>query len=318
MIRYPNKIEYIQLNIVHMESVERLDIDYLDGLQVEKFRNLKYLFCSKFKENDLFLPKLEQLQEIHLGQIGLRMVCNQKESFKLHSLKVFYCGLPLNDLTDLRGFLNNYTHYSDDYSSRYSLTEWQFNYYVENHLRLDDEIPVFKIFYYSVIEAAISRMPMDFWKRFTNLREICINMPIPVKAIRPFLKFLKDFENIEKLGFYQCQSQKLLDQLPDHCDLQRLKISGNETLNLKFLFRLKHLTEICLDHWIRDPDFLRRVFAELEFLSEFVFFDRHFKLFRVKKLKSKQFEVSGKVYDDLNLAIAAMNFPEPSNPRKAN
>ena len=300
---------YIQLDIVHVESVERIDIDRLDGLQVEKFKNLKYLSLDLiFVENDLFLSKLERLEEIHLTQKGLRIVWNQKESFKLHNLKVFYCGLPLNDLTDLRGFLDNYMNYSDHYySSRYSLTERQFSYYVENHSRLDDEIPVYECFDYSAIDMAIPKMPMDFWKRFTNLREIRVNKPIPVKAIRPFLKFLKGFENIETLEFGEGQLQKLFDQLPDHCDLRRLKISGNETLSLKFLLRLKHITEIWLSHWIRKPDFLRCVFSELEFISEFAFVDRFGTRTRVTKLQSQQFRVSGKVYNDLNFAIAGLN-----------
>lgn len=311
----------IRLEIVHTESVERILIDHTEYLDMEKFQNLKYLYCFELESNASFLPKLEQLKEIHLSFQGLRETLRQKETYWLRNLKVYFCGLPLNNLTDLDGFLDDY----DDFDYYYiSLTKERFSRYVENHSRLADEIHAFRFLEYSEIDAAISSgVPIDFWKRFVNLSMILVEKPIHSKAIPRFLQFLKDVENIASLSFKNSQPQDLFDRLPDHCALQELTISGNEHLDLEFLFRLKDLTKISISHRIKS-DFLRRLLREFEFLSEFSFINRFGSYVQVKPQPSQGFEVSGAVFSDLNKAIEAMNFGEPSaaktksNPRKAN
>ena len=323
-LRYNSHLAYlheIRYEVVHTDSIERIYIDRIWYVDLEKFKNLKYLFCFQFGKDASFLPKLEQLKEFHLGVDGLAEVLRQKQIHMLRDLKVYHCGLPVNDLTDLDSFLLDQ---NDQHPFYRDLSKREFNLYVENSPRLADKIEAYSRFTYSTIDTSISRMPIDFWKKFVNLREIRVDKPIYSKNIRPFLQFLENLENITVLNFRGEQSQDLFNRLPDHSvALQRLEISGNEHLDLNFLFRLKDLTEIRITHRI-NSDFLRQVLKEFEFLQEFSFLNRFGSSVRVIPLSSQRVEISGVVFSDLNKAIKAMNFGEQSpvktksNPRKAN
>lgn len=310
----------LRLEIINGESVESIIATSTTYLDVEKFKNLKYLYCFRLEPiNDKFLSNLDELEELHFNS-GLSIkLLNQKRRYQ-PSLKLYYRGLLLdlrNHLDELNAVQAENLGQNDKYNYYRFPPKEQIDCYIENQPRLADQILInySRCMDYSVIEQTISKTPTDFWQRFVGLRDIRVYGLIHPKGIQQFLRFLKSLENISKLDFKSCRTQLLFDQLPEHCaGLQKLAIRS-EVSNLRFLFKLKHLIDISLRNQI-DEAFLRKVFNKFEFVLSFEFFNRFDSQAKlVKQPNSDQFEVSifcqKPVLSSLNKAISSLNFGAP-------
>lgn len=302
----PFRSAFRRLEIVHVESVERVVTYSMRHLDVKKFKNLKYIAWSDFRSASC-LSNLKQLQEIHLTGGSVHEVFKLKRQYKKNKcdLKIYFCGLQLDYSNDLRRLPVN------DNGDYFPPKEY-IDYYVENSARLADE---FRVGYqsrldFSKFENTVSRTPVDFWKRFANLNEIIVSKPICPRSIREFLQFLENLENVAALRFESRQPQDLYDRLPGHCSIQNLWISVAKNLNLEFLFGLKHLTYISLGHRV-STDFILRVFKEFEFILTLNFLNRVGSTVDVQLDESKRFAVSvggsKAVFESLNKAFIPMN-----------
>ena len=243
----------LRLDLVHGESVEKLTIDDLNRVEVKKLKNLKQLYTGASSEIDsTLLSSLEQLKEAHLNnQNEVSNLFDQKRRYNCAGLKIYLHGLLLNG--------------PDDPAT--SSFEALLRCSAENPSRTADEIPPFGHLAYSTIESVVANLEISVFKRFTDLCSIVVNQR--VQDVQRFLDVLKNLESIVQLRFESDQPQDLFDRLPEHCEVQVLNI-GDALADLQFLLRLKHLIHLRLNQSI-DAEFIRNVYEELPFLSEFGF-----------------------------------------------
>ena len=249
----------LRLELVHGESVEWLMIDEWTVLEMEKMKNLKYLYLGVYLDefNPAFLSSFEQLKEICLSYFedGLFTVLfEQKQQHGRTDLKIYLQGLLLNGPDPALHSLQ-------------SSDEEFFSCLAENPSRLADQIPFWYSLGYSRIERVAPKIEMSSLKRFTDLSRIDVFEP--VEDTERFLGLLKNLDGIEQLVFESDQPQDLFDRLPEHCAVQSLTISKAPS-DYRFLFRLKHLMELILKFPI-DVHAIRKVLEENEFLSYFYF-----------------------------------------------
>ena len=252
----------LRLNLVHVESVERLIIEDMQLMEVKNLKNLKELYTRLHSRIDsTLLSSLEHLKEIHLNGYHLNaeelsQLFEQKRRYNRVDLKIFRWGLLLNGPDD------------PEISSALSdLTEETFRCLSENPSRLADQIPLVKGIYYWAIESIVLGPEISVLNQFTDLDTLIVTRPI--SDIPGFLQFLKNFEHISLLNFSGAQPQELFDGLPEHSAVQYLAISDAIT-DFEFLFKLKQLISLELGFSI-DEKFIREVFEEFEFLSMFMF-----------------------------------------------
>ena len=261
----------LKLKIVPGESVERCLVDRWEYTDMKKLKNLQFLYFSHLPRDDpTFLSSLEHLKEIHLlHNESVGDLFEQKRRLGRANLKIYLCGLPINGPHDPA--LHVYNNYLDE--------EWLV-FLAENRSILADEIPFHILLDYEKIERVAPGLEVDLLKRFIDLNEV--EVYVPVRDTQRFLDLLKNCENISKLSFSCDQPQDLFDRLPEHCAVQKLTLCRapsdffNRPSNLAFLFRLKHLIHLILH--VRgsiDTETVRRALDELPVLSRFSFRDYH-------------------------------------------
>ena len=246
-----------RMDLIHVESVERVTIYQFGQMAVKQLKNLKQLYVTSSSSSidPTLLSGLEQLREIHLTcRSHVPVIFEQKRRYGLADLKVYVFGLLLNGPDDREinaGF--------------YNLDKPLFVHWAENQSRLADEIPFYKQLHYSAIERVAPEVMINVMKRLTDFDTVLVDEPI--RDTERFLDFLKSF-HITKLRFWCVQPQDLFDRLPEHCAVQRLTICSLPS-DHQFLFRLKYLSYLNTDSL--DIESVRRIFDELEFFSAFLF-----------------------------------------------
>lgn len=253
-----------QLHFVHAEPVEKLIIDSWAYTDVKKLKNLEYLYCSDDSRavTPTLLANLQQLKELHLGgREHLAQFFEEKQEYGRPDVKIYLLGLLLSGPKDPNRF-----HYYNT-----------FDYLVENHCRLADEIAFWTstksdadLLEYENIQRVPVKSAYDLLKRFINLNQLSIDEP--VQDIPRFLDLLKHLDARVELRFLKHQPQELFDRLPGYCTAHRLTIYSPPS-DLKFLFRLKHLAYLEI-HWTSDTEMVEKIppgFEELELVSWFVF-----------------------------------------------
>ena len=203
----------LRLNLVHVESVERLIIADMQQTEVAKLKNLKYLYCaSGFAPTAL--SDLLLLKEIHLGDLesfGARELFDQKQRDGRADLKIHVRGVLLNDRDELAMVPgSDSTHLNNE----------TFAYLAENPSRLADEIPFYRTLHYTVIERVAPGSEFNVLSRLTHLHLVLVLNP--VQNVQRFLDMLKNLENVIDLCFACNQPQELFDRLPEHCAVFRL------------------------------------------------------------------------------------------------
>lgn len=249
----------LEVNLVHVESVERLLIDRLEYTPVRNLRNLMYLHCSVYQLIDpTLLSSLKQLKEIHLGHWEkISELFVQKQRAGLVELKVYLCGLLLSGPDD--PLISSLLLFSDK----------TLRCLAKNASRMADEIPLQSYLLYRDIEQAALGAEINILNGLTDLKAINLNRP--VQDVQLFLVFLKTFENIVELNFSCDQPQDLFDRLPEHSAIQKLTINGQTSdLDFRFLLRLNSLLYLGLFCSI-DRETIRNVLEELHFLSNVLF-----------------------------------------------
>ena len=286
----------LRLEIIHKKSVERLLVDWLASIDVEKLKNLRYLYVAQLPlAISRLLLSLQQLKEIHTNHPGsVSELFKQKKRSGHADLKIYLWGLLLNGPDDaaIKGLNGS--------SSSYLSAEWLVC-LAENTSRLANQIPFYRELNYSAIVVIAPGLDVDLLKRFTDFNKVTVDCQ--VRDIQRFLDLLKNCENISKLSFTCDQPQDLFDRLPEHCAIQKLTIMS-EPSDLAFLFRLKHLIHLDL-YWSIGIETIRRAFDELPALSTFEFEYNHKKT-SIKISQPKQFQVSGykqKTASNLKAAI---------------
>ena len=290
----------LTLEFIHGESVERFSSNDIHPMIVTKLKNLKYLYHGRLHWIDSeFLFNLKQLKEIHLNDDGhISELFEQKRRLGRADLKIYLCGLLLNGPDDpARNSLIG-SPFSELHSK-------DFCFLAKNRSRLADEILLYRKLDYSEIMHVDQHLETDLLKLLSDLCKFIISSR--VWDAKHFLNLLKNCEKIVELTFDCDQPQGLFDRLPEHCAVQKLTIN-KEPSDLRFLFRLKHLTHLNLDLKI-DSKPIRRAFRELPFLTWFKFkTSDHFYSSKIKiEIVHGQFRASirkrASIFSDLNSAI---------------
>ena len=122
---------FTQMDLVHVDSVERVTMDRFFQIPLKQLKNLKQLYLRYSTHIDpTLLSGLEQLKEIHFGQRdGVLAIFEQKRRYGRADLKVYLYGVLLSGPEDPK--------LSEDFKD---VKEFFF-YLVENQSRLADEIP---------------------------------------------------------------------------------------------------------------------------------------------------------------------------------
>ena len=287
---------YLRPTFVHPESVEKLLLDRLEMIEVNKLKNLKYLYSTGYTTNQrhpLMLSNLKHLKEAHLSDSSVtRTLFNQKKQYDRTDLKIFQRGLLLNSLDDP----------ANQPVSDFSNIRGYLACLSENISRVADEIPFYRSTTYTEIELVASGEEIKLLKRFTDLETVTVHQP--VQDTERFLDLLANLNKVVKLVFYNDQPQELFDRLPEHCAVQQLDV-GNP-MDLQFVRRLNDLTRLRVDRAL-DAESVRRVLeSDLQFLNEFCFkFGK--KKFIIYVHHSKHFEVlvakKKKQFSDVNAAL---------------
>ena len=317
---------FLRMDFAHSGSVETLVTNCLKSGGVERFKNIKYLYCQDPTVIDsALLYQLRHLNELHLGYLDNAIPF--VPPVQLANLKVFQLGLPSNvDNSEL---------------STFDSIEDAFGLLAANLPRLADEIRFYRGLNYSKIERAAPGSQVEILNRFTDLNHLSVGQP--VQDVDRLLYLLKN-SNISDLLIGCDQPQDLYDRLPEHSALQKLSIEhpDHELIpqlepqlvlpiqhpvnHFEFLFRSKHLNELYMDCAV-DSETIRRICTELPFLTrfEFMFINRNFpcatsikierpqpasKLFRVNRNPDRETIVTTEImnvdftdFTDLNLVI---------------
>ena len=300
----------LELDLVHGESVESLITANMDYIKLKQFKNLKFLNASYLLNLDsTFLFGLEQLKEIHLGDIREALkIFKQKRRYNREHLQIYLGGFLLSGPDDpaiRSGFLAHLY---------FGAIQGVFVDLAKNPSRLADEIPFCNHLYYSTIERAATGSEiniLNILKRFTDLDRISVvNREVldSADAFQRFLDIQKNLKTIE-LSFSNPQ-QNLFDRLPEYCAVQKLSIYC-AVADLRFLFKLEHLVDLSLYGCPIDGELIRKLFEELQYLSRFG--SKHSEVWlSVSSCQSigrlaKQFQVyfysKTTTVDDLNSAI---------------
>lgn len=272
----------MKLDFIHAESVERLVLDNMSYVKVEKLTNLKYLICNFQWLDPTFLSSLQQLKEIHVQDVlEVPQIFAKQQQFGPADLKVYVWGLLLDGPNDpvLRARIDRPWEAFVDFSDA-------FHFLAKNPSRLAADIPFIKTLSYEMIKLRVSGSEIPVLNRLPDLSYIAVHRPESLidqpLDIQRFLDILKNYGNIAKLWFSYDQPQELFDRLPEHCSVQHLRIDSSFS-DLSFLCRLTHLVHLNLacateddqlyeteDRSI-DAEPARRVLEELPFLLEFKF-----------------------------------------------
>lgn len=290
----------LRLDLVHGESVERLIIEKLSNIEVNKLKRLEYLCCGNYPESldQTLLSSLENLKEIHLnytldGRNHVTEIFEQKQRYRREDLKIYRLGCLLNGRENPMG---SRLH---DFNEAIAHLGGQ-------STNLVDEIPLCPDFAYSAIERLAPGLELSLLSRFTDTRLLMVNEQ--VQDVQRFLNFLKNFGTITSLCFECGQPQELFDRLPEYCAVQFL-ITCKAVSDFRFLLRLKNLVHLEFFFPI-DIKIIRKicesVSKELPFLDclgfQYLWRSVFIKIGRSKKyevwISSKKTEVP-----DLNAAI---------------
>ena len=248
----------LSLDLLFVESVELLIVDRAEQMKIKQLKNLKYLYSSYFSSTDsTLLLSLKQLKEVHLdNRNAVSALFEQKKLKNLVDLKIFLRGCLLNSPDDPA--INTLT---DDFSDGY------FAYLAENQSRLADEIPFKKLLTYTAIERVEPGLEMHILNKLTDLHRIDVAQP--VQDVQRFLGLLKNCNHIVWLQFFCNQPRDLLDQLTEHCAVQKLAID-----QVPSDFGFHRLKRSLMDLTVRcsiNVQTIRKALKELEFLSWFDF-----------------------------------------------
>lgn len=186
--------EYLFLNLVYGESVERLIVHRMESVELEKLKNLKYLYLGSYQKiSSTLLADLKQLKEVHLfDDYGLLELYEQRRLCGRVYLKIFLHGELLYGLTILNDPL--FAAYIDDPDL------------AEDISRLPEEVPFQSACYYGEKKTSIA-WQINVLRRYTDLNEI--RLSVTVKDIDRFLGILNNPDNITVLKF-ECVSASRL------------------------------------------------------------------------------------------------------------
>ena len=285
-----------KLYLVHGESVERLVINDIRHVEVEKLKKLRCLHLPDLRFDLTLLAGLQELEELHLEYPlygNLPKFFEQKQRLGLFDLKLFRFGYLFNDLHDAMVFLSD---------RRYNVLV----HLAENPSRLADEISFCRQFPYHYIERVAPESQLNLLNRFVDLEVLAVTEPI--QNTQRFLDLLRNFDHFSKLAFHRDQPQDLFDRLPEQCTVQKLTIEGDLS-DVRFLFKLKQLIHLFL-HTLIDAESIREAFEELPFLSVFQFKFQHKNvtkrvLIEIDRPSRFAISIEGKYFivPDLNSAI---------------
>ena len=178
------KCIHLYLDLVHVESVERMAINRLDRIHVKTLKNLKqlYLRYDRFDTSPIdptLLSGVEQLNEVHLNERGDAIeMLEQKRLYDRGDLKIYLYGLLLSGPED-----------PEISAGRFD--KGLFVHWAENQSRLADEIPFLEELYYTIIESVAPEMAINVTNRLTDLHTVYVDYPI--RDIERFQDFLKNF-----------------------------------------------------------------------------------------------------------------------------
>ena len=259
---------HAQLEIVHGESVEWLFVDDRQSIEIKQLKKLKYLYTNDHRIDRMLLSSLEELREVHLQNSEYipelqQDCCNkivnlfeQKQRYGRTSLKIFYCGCLLNGPKDPA-----IAALTENFYGR------NFLHLAENASRLADKIPFYVALDYATVQRVAPSQRPNVLSRLTDCHALLVKMP--VQNVQDFLDFLDSFDQIVDLKFLCDQPQDLFDQLPEHCDLESLRIR-TKPADLRFLSRLQGLTYLRADFPV-DVSLIQKLLEELQFLALFEF-----------------------------------------------
>ena len=283
----------LRVDLVHGESVERLNTDCFGQIDVKNLKNLEFLSCNNLPLlsprpfsvlytpmfDSTFLSGLHRLKEVHVYQSGeADNLWEQKQRYGRVDLKIYLLGILLDDPDDPDVLEIRSPHSYPGLFARL----------VRNRSRLAEEIAFGPSLDYREIEFVRQGSEIAVLRRCPDLHHFLIKNP--VQDVQYFLGlFLKDFENIVQLSFSCDQWRELFEWLPEYCAVQRVSFT-NIVPDLEFLLSLKHLIWLHLDHSV-NAETARRIIEHLEFLTIFKF--KHLdKLVDLEIRSSNQFEVS--------------------------
>ena len=249
----------LQVELVHVESVEKVVAGNLANVSVKNMKNLKYLYSIETSIDSTFLAGLDQLKELHLYELkDVSTIFEQKQRYGRADLKVYLYGCllsgPDSPLVSIPDRLKwpRYFAVAAGYPSE-----------------LADELPFDNLFFYTIVERVAPELQDSFLSRFTILDQLCVTHT--VQDVQRFLDLLKNSGHIAYLQVTSGdQPQDLFDRLPEHCPgLQNLTIYKG-LADAQFALRLKNLNTLRLTCAL-DEEFIRKVPRELPVLSSFEF-----------------------------------------------
>ena len=248
-----------RLELVHVESVERVIIDKFAQMEVKQLKNLKQLYVKSPYGSTIdptLLSDLEHLEEVHLNYADhFSEIVEQRQRYGRTNLKIYLFGLIQNRPDD------------EEPNAGFEIfVDALFIHLAENLSRLVDEVPFYPSLRYSSIERVAPELAINVLNRFIDLRTVYVDEP--VRDTQRFLDTLKNLDNIVELRFWGDYPRDLFDRLPEHCALQRLTLY-NLPANPEFLFRLKHLSY--LNTSSIGLTTIRRILEKLQFISSFGF-----------------------------------------------
>ena len=252
-----HKCMELYLDLVAVESVERVTIDKFEQIPVKQLKNLKQLYVRSSYRSSIdptLLSSLSQLKEVYLNEREhLPEIFEQKRRYDRAYVKVYLSGLLLDG-----------PEHPVIASHSYSYQKF-FLHLAANQSRLAEEIPFYSYLHYSTIECVTPEVATNVLKRLTDLTEIIVDEQ--VRDTERFLLFLRTFGNIARLSFLSDQPRDLFDRLPEHSAVQKLTIQLPP--DPQFLYQLKHLNELYTGSL--NADVILRVLEKLQLISLFEF-----------------------------------------------
>ena len=287
----------LKVFLVNGDSIKTVVTTVLQTVEMEKIKNLKYLYLYGGQMDPSFLSGRDKMKEVHLGDESLVSNLFKQKKQDRPNLKIYLYGCLLNGTDDpivscesLEDGLNHYPCQA------------------EHLIRLADNIPFLFELNYSAMARIVCGLEISVFSRFSCLSKVIVDQPIrESNEVERVLKFLKNLPSIYELEFVDQSDesldwqesgfprdltdwwpQELFDRLPDHCAVQDLTIGGKVS-NFNFLSRMIDLIELDVDASIGER-VISDVLNNCAYLSTFKF---RFAAYIVKiSIASRRFTVS--------------------------
>ena len=271
-IRLSKGSDLVYFKFNNPSTIKYLSLTFYDE-DTKIFKNVEYLcVLVEITISSNFLSKYPNLKEIRIHEFRddkNSLIDNMQKK----DLKIYFKDVQILNAEDLND------------------CEYELDFQMANYARLDYNLQYDSILNYSNLMNLTNKIPVDFFKKFTNINAISIDNRVENED--NLIEFIKNCQNLFDLCLKNSElSQNFYDQLASISSLGKLIINEKEDLNINFEFinKMYYLFEFKTNQQLD----LKENYA-LNYLIYLKFIEFQISKNQIKVIKSKRDEYKLKI-----------------------